>query len=150
MKSTGLRGPDAAGDADAAHAEEGARGGHGDELVSKKMSTAKPLAPEDIRPGEYVSVLHAVEEFLTMSVFGPASWDDLKTVRVCVLPEGDMQPMRVEEVCLPFVLVKLADGGLRTLDVRRYQFARVTERFARRAVRRVRTRAGEAPKAEGC
>ena len=39
-------------------------------------------------------------------------------------------PMKVVEVCLPFVLVERATGRHRTLDVRRHKLARVSDRYA--------------------
>jgi len=99
---------------------------------------ARALAPEDIRPGYYVAVLYVIGEYVPWLALDEAGWRRAEPVRVQLLPRFGDHPMKVIDVCLPYVLVKEADGDYRTLDVRRHRLARVTRRFARTAFERVR------------
>lgn len=58
--------------------------------------------------------------------------------RILLLPKQGGLPLRVVEVCLPFVLVEQVDGTHSTLDARRSRFARLTEEYARLAIKRIR------------
>jgi hypothetical protein len=42
------------------------------------------------------------------------------------------------DVCLPFVTAQKAGGSVITLDVRRYELARLDDAYARRVVKRLR------------
>ena len=98
-------------------------------------TTAKSLAPEDIRTGMYIALLHDVEEFLPSVYFHEVPGGrEVELLRVASLP-GDVQPMKVVEVCVPYVLVRGISGDHRTLDVRRCRLARVTARFGQAAFR---------------
>jgi hypothetical protein len=99
---------------------------------------AKALAPEDIQPGDYVSILHVLGEYLPCFSLDEVAWRSIEPVRVLWLPPT-IQPMKVVEVCLPFVLVRLINGEHRTLDVRRYRFARVSKEFGRKSFKRLRS-----------
>jgi hypothetical protein len=89
------------------------------------------LAPEDVRAGDYVALLHVVHEV-------PSFWwcDAISTirpdepVRVPFVPKNGGVPLRVRSVCLPFILVKTPSGDLRNLDVRRYRLARLNRAHA--------------------
>ncbi|MFH1746191.1 MAG: hypothetical protein ABIG44_04020 [Planctomycetota bacterium] len=101
---------------------------------------SRALAPEEIRPGYYVAVLYVIGEYFSCAALEDAGWRNVEPVRVRMLPWYAEHPMKVIEVCLPFVLVKEADGDYRTLDVRKHRLARVTRRFGRKASERVRAR----------
>lgn len=97
-------------------------------------SLAKAIAPEDLSEGDLIAVLNVVDEFVPMLLTHEA-WQSSKSVepiRVLYLPCGDSAPMNVDAVCLPFVLVKHADGSIRTLDVRRHRFARLPAEYGKR------------------
>jgi hypothetical protein len=92
---------------------------------------AKVLAPEDIRPGDLVTILHVVQElpsFFWREAAAPLPSHE--PVRIPFLPEHGGVPLKVKSVCLPFVLVKTPSGAKRTLDVRQHQLARLDEPFA--------------------
>jgi hypothetical protein len=101
---------------------------------------ARALAPEDLRPGYYVAVLYIVAEYVSCAALDEAGWRRVEPVRVQWVPWFTGHPMKVIDVCLPYVLVKDADGDYHTLDVRRQRLARVTRRFAQAAFQRVRAR----------
>jgi hypothetical protein len=101
---------------------------------------ARALAPEDIGVGDFVAVLHEITEWPSWFwcdnalVAAPS-----EVVQIRYLPRDDAVALKVESVCLPFVLVKLPCGERRTVDVRRHRLARLGAKFAkaaRRACRR--------------
>jgi hypothetical protein len=107
--------------------------------MKDQINIAKTLAPEDIRPGTYVSILHVFEEF-TPFIFGfEPPREPPETFRVMRMPRK-VRPLRIVDVCLPFVLVEDTDGTPRTLDVRRYRLAALTDRYGRKAFDRLKTR----------
>jgi hypothetical protein len=105
--------------------------------MERETYIARLLAPEDIRPGQFVAVLHVVDEYLPLGCLFGETWTPIEPLRVLWLPEPRGLPMKVLDVCLPFVLVKRPKGDCRTLDVRRQRLARVSTRFGRAAFERV-------------
>ncbi|HVP72676.1 MAG TPA: hypothetical protein VMS30_02995 [Phycisphaerales bacterium] len=121
---------------------------------------ARAIAPEDICEGDFLAVLAEVDEFLPIGVlfdcsaFHQPKW--LEPVRVRFLPCGESVPLKVEAVCLPFVLVKAPlpaafrmfgyvspaapSTVLRTLDVRRYRLARLTPEYGKRVYKLLKDR----------
>jgi hypothetical protein len=111
------------------------------EIMTKQCSMSRPLAPEDVRPGDYVCVLLRMEEYLPFwCLMESEAWKEPEPIRFQWLPEDGATPLRVIEVCVPFLLVEQVDGVHRTLDLRRHRLARVSERFGRRAFKRLRKR----------
>lgn len=104
---------------------------------AKELTLAQAVTPEDIRPDDYVSVLYEIWELLSLASLD--DWRPIEPRRVRFLPD-DVGPMRVVEVCLPFVLVCAANGKHRTIDVRKCRLARVSERFGRKTFKRVGSR----------
>jgi hypothetical protein len=104
---------------------------------------ARPLGPEDLRADDYVCVMHVLKEYLPFFLLMEDSWKEPKPVRLQWLPEDAGTPLRVVEVCVPFVLVEQVDGSHRTLDLRRHKLARVSGRFGNRAFKRLRKAAGK-------
>lgn len=99
--------------------------------ASDSCTLAKPLAPEEVRVGDYVSLLHVyydLPSFFWCCDSAMQSREEL--VRLRYLPETGGVPLRVKSVCLPFVLVKHPAGGRRTLDVRRVRLARLDRDYA--------------------
>lgn len=104
------------------------------QVVSSESTTAKVLAPEDVRAGDYVALLHMVCELPSFWWSGGlATMRPDEPVRVPFLPRNGGVPLRVRSVCLPFVLVKAPSGALRSLDVRRYRLARLDREHGRAA-----------------
>jgi hypothetical protein len=103
-------------------------------MTNRKPSLASPVAPEDIRRGHYVAVLHVIDQYF------PCCFERSGTdpVNVRWRPRFQAQPLKVLDVCLPFVTVAKADGAVVTLDVRRHELARLDEGYARRVVKRLR------------
>jgi hypothetical protein len=106
---------------------------------------ATTLAPEDIRPGAYVAIARICLEYPSYfwcdgSPLLPAD----EPVRIAWLPPGGGTPLRVEAVCLPFVLVKSPDGEAQTLDVRCVRLLKLTDGYAKRAWKRLKKKANSA------
>jgi hypothetical protein len=100
------------------------------------IQTARVVPPEDIRVGDYVVVMHVVMEHL-MDSCAVESWKGIEQVRMLWMPWEDSAPMKVGEVCLPFVLVKKPDRKHVLLDTRRYRLARIPGGFGRAAFRKL-------------
>lgn len=97
-------------------------------------SLARPLAPEDICPGQHVAVLRVTYEVPSFvwdccDSFGDRS----ELVRLSMLPDHTGEPLKVKAVCLPFVWGRTSSGQEGALDIRRVQLARVDEPYARAA-----------------
>jgi hypothetical protein len=93
---------------------------------------ARPLAPEEVRAGDFVAVLHVTYE-LPSFYWCAESYriPHNEPVRLQYLPDDAGTPLKVRAVCLPFVLVKMHDGQHRTLDLRKHRLARLDRRFAK-------------------
>jgi hypothetical protein len=112
--------------------------------AADKATLAQTLAPEDIRRGDYVAVLHEVYEYPTWFwCDGAFAQTRDEAVRVRFTPHDDAAPMKVQAVSLPFVLVKQPCGRRRTIDVRRRPLARLAGSYGA-AAWRVYRKAGKA------
>ncbi len=104
-----------------------------DQPTSRADATlAKALAPEEIRPGDYVALLNVVCELPSFFWCDDAAlMPREQPVRIQFTPGSGSAPMKVKSVCLPFVLLKHPDGRKFTLDVRRSKLARLGTDFAK-------------------
>jgi hypothetical protein len=101
-------------------------------LLEHDSALAKSLAPEEVRVGDFVAVLHVTYElpsFYWCAESFRIPYD--QPVRLQLLPSDTESPLKVRSICLPFVLVKSSDGSHRTLDMRRHRLARLSRRFAK-------------------
>ena len=103
-----------------------------DTQPSEARSTlARVLAPEEVRPGDYVALLDEVYEFPSFwwcadtTLFPPT-----EIVRLRFTPRDESRPLKVLSACLPFVLTKQPTGERRTLDLRRHRLARLDQDYA--------------------
>lgn len=109
---------------------------------------ARPLAPEDLRSGQFVCIMHVMHEYIPFWCLEEATFREPEPVRLFCLAEEAGTPLRVVEVCVPFVLVEQPDGAHRTLDLRRHRLAGVSERFGERAFKRLRRSPATRPRRE--
>ena len=139
--------------------------------MTENVSIAQIIAPEDIKPGGYIAVIEQIDERLPVFFPGDQKYQRIEPIRIRRLPCDcgeciGIRPLKVVEVCLPFILVRRPTGPrnsgwsfdsgdsgsgsggtqLRTLDVRRYTFARLPESYGRSAYRMLK---GKGRKAEG-
>lgn len=109
--------------------------------VAQESTLAASVAGEDLRIGEYVAVLNEIHEF--PSFFWGCDATTLsphEVVRLrCAARDAGM-PLRVEAVCLPFVLLRTPTGECRTLDVRMAQLVRLDEGYAKLVRKQLRRR----------
>lgn len=92
----------------------------------------RSLAPEDLRPGDLVSVLTEILElpsFLWCHDSQLLAPDE--PVRMPWRPDDAGTPLKVKAICLPFVFVKTPNGEGRILDMRRCQLVRLSSDYAR-------------------
>jgi hypothetical protein len=94
---------------------------------------ARLLAGEELRCGDYVSVLYEICELPSYLWCGdPQLMPPGELVRIqCRSSEGGL-PLKVKAICLPFVFVKKPCGQHRTLDVRQHRLVRLNEQYARK------------------
>ncbi len=93
-----------------------------------ETNLSRPLAPEDIQRTMYVTPTHVVEEHYPFSC-DDEPWKPASPRQMVWLPEHSGRPLKVVEVCLPFVLVEKVNGKHSTLDVRRHRLALLTQRY---------------------
>jgi hypothetical protein len=104
---------------------------------------AKPLAPEDIRAGDYVAILDEIYELPSYCWFGDSALHPREElVRIRMVPTRENLPLKVKSVCLPFVLAKHPVGEKRTLDLRRCRLARLDSTYATAAWKAFKKRHG--------
>jgi hypothetical protein len=103
--------------------------------MSKELQLARRLAPEDINAGDFIAITAVVHEVYLCSrldrEYGP-----YEPLRLTCTECSDGSPLRVVAVCLPFVLIADGSGQRRALDARRHQFVRLSEDFARKALKK--------------
>lgn len=98
---------------------------------------AKLLAPEDVRVGDGVTLAHETIQFLARDDPPPGE-DRNRVLTARIIPDAAGRPLRVREVCLPFVLVRDARGRHETLDLRRQHLYRLDPAYAKRALGKLR------------
>ena len=92
---------------------------------------ASTVAPEDLQPGDFVTLLHFVCELPSYLWCADAATMPVdEPVRIQLIPANAGLPLKVQAICLPFVLVKRPSGKQRTLDVRQCRLARLDSAFA--------------------
>jgi len=100
--------------------------------LSTETVLARPLAPEEIRRGQYVTPLN---EFVEMPSFlWPFLDSELKPsdlVRIRIKSGEGGIPLRVKSICLPFVSVQTPQQEIRVLDLRRVQLVRLSTEFGK-------------------
>lgn len=107
-------------------------------MVGSEAMVARPLAPEDVLPGQWVSVLWYVDDMLTWCPFdGPPPGASMTPVMVRWLPPFASEPLKVKAVCLPWALVRRPNGDVSQLDVRRFTLAKLDRDYAKKAAARI-------------
>lgn len=94
-------------------------------------SVAALVAPEDLRRGDFVTVLSEIVELPSFLWCEMLATDRSELVRLRRLPTDDRAPMKVKAICLPFIFVKLPKGQFRTIDIRLTSLVRLEKNYAR-------------------
>ena len=98
----------------------------------QEIQVARRLSPEDISRGDTVVISEVQYEFPSFfwcdadPIRLPMERPVRITFRACHNPE----PMRVKEICLPYVLCYGLKGDFRVVDVRQVQLMRLSADFA--------------------
>lgn len=110
------------------------------ETETKPQTTvAARVAGEDIKLGDYVTVLNEIVElpsFLWSCSGGTLPADE--PVRLRYMPSDAGQPYKVVSVCLPFVYTERPRGGTTTFDTRQSQLVRLDAKSGRTIWKRLR------------
>lgn len=99
--------------------------------TTERTSLAALVAHEDLKAGDFVTVLNDVVElpsFLWCDA-SPKAGDAVVRVRLCA--DGGGMPLKVKAVCLPFVYVRSPEGFALTLDVRQVELVRLKKQYAK-------------------
>ena len=97
-----------------------------------KLRAAQPLAADDLRIGDGVTVGQATAQMFA-DADPPPGDDNLRLLRTRYIPEVAGRPLKVEAICLPFVLARDPSGDRLILDLRRHHLLRLDHRYTRRA-----------------
>ncbi len=100
--------------------------------MDTKTKPSRVIGPEDVRRGDYVTVTHTLYEYIS-DLCAATPGQEVPITRVTVMSDDAGKANKIVEVCLPFVLVKDANGKLDSLDLRRHRVARLTKAYGRRA-----------------
>jgi len=110
--------------------------------MTHETQVAKPVAAEDLRCGDVVTVLNEISELPSYLWCGDAQMlSPHEPVRVLWRGGGGGIPLKVKAICLPFVLVKSPAGCHGTLDVRESQLVRLRTDYASTAWQALRKQA---------
>jgi len=94
-------------------------------IESESVTTvAATVAGEDIRCGDFVTVLNATFE-VPSYLWDQAMLAPTELVRLKMIPSDAGVPLKVFAICLPFVYAKDTKGEINTLDLRREQIVRL-------------------------
>jgi hypothetical protein len=107
-----------------------------EEIHQHEEGVARPLAPEDVRTGDHIVILHEIREIqpCEFCCIDAGEVPPLERRRYRTMPRGDIRPLHVIAVAIPFIVVRKRSGKTEMLDLRRAAVARVDAEFARAAV----------------
>lgn len=106
------------------------------EIEKTEDQSARFMPPEDLRPGQFVTMSHMMIEVLWPPRDESECWKRIRPLRFEFLTWGS-DPLKVLEVCLPYVLVRRPNGTHELVDVRRYRLMRLERNFGRESWRRL-------------
>jgi hypothetical protein len=110
-------------------------------IENKHATTvAARVAGEDIKPGDYVTVLSEVVELPSyLWCCSDVALPPEEPVRGRYIPREAGEPFKVVAICLPFVYTKHPTGSTSTFDLRRTQLARLDQRIGGAVWKQLRT-----------
>ena len=113
-----------------------------DAETSCESHLARSLAGEELRCGDFVSILHEIYELPSYLWCGDSQLlPPGELVRIqCRSSDGGV-PLKVKAICLPFVFVKKPCGQHRTLDIRQHRLVRLNNAYARKVWKAMREQA---------
>ena len=103
-----------------------------EEATSYESFVARSLAPEDLRRGDYVTVISEIVEWPSFYWHCDSQvWPPQEPIRLRRYSEEGGTPLKIKAICLPFVFVKKPCGGHLTLDIRQHRLVRLPLPYAR-------------------
>jgi len=100
----------------------------------KENTLARSLAPEDIKAGTYVMVLHSQHQII-MGKCSAIGEPEVVVVPVVMRPFWTELPAKVLAVSLPYVVVERPETKTEIIDTRCDRLARVPKSFAKAAIK---------------
>lgn len=110
-----------------------------DIATEPQLTLASRLAPEDIRPKDFVAVLNQIYElpsFLWSCSSSLIANDE--PVRICLRSRDPGKPFKIVAVCLPFVYTIDCAGKQIAFDVRQHQLVRLDSKIGRKVWKKMR------------
>ena len=104
------------------------------------VEVTKFVGPEDIIPGDYITPMSERPEYLWFSKEGEFSHSKVDVLSPKVRSRMSGLPLRVKEICIPFVVAKTPFGGLLVLDTRKIDFGLLNYGFAKRLFKTLKKR----------
>ncbi|MEM9417835.1 MAG: hypothetical protein AAGA25_02115 [Planctomycetota bacterium] len=101
-----------------------------------KLSTARPVAAEDLRVGDGVAVAYVTQQILADDDPPPDQTYN-RIIKADLIPYDSGEPLRIVGVCLPFILAKNTCKRHVTLDVRRQHLVKLDLAYTRRAFKKL-------------
>lgn len=102
-------------------------------------TVAARIAGEDIRLGDYVTVLNEIVELPSfLWCCSDATLQPDEPVRTRYIARNAGQPFKVTAVCLPFVYAKHPRGSVSTFDIRLMHLVRLDRKSGRQVWKEIR------------
>ncbi len=108
------------------------------ELISHDTPIARPVAPEDIRVGDYIAPMNESMQFVLRGCdqdWSPGDREPRIHVMSARMVDSMPRVMRVVAVAVPFILVEDSSGCTSLVTCRLVDFARLPPEMGRRAMR---------------
>ncbi len=112
-----------------------------DQTQEQELKSSRSIGPEDIKAGDYVTIAHTTYELVPDEC--GSFQRELEPRRITIMSWEAGKPLKVVDVCLPFVLAKDPKGTHVTIDLRRHQLARLDDAFGKKAYKAIRGKAGK-------
>lgn len=98
--------------------------------VQSPQQMARRLAPEDILPGQFVAVHRQKGQLVWLSCDSVTS-PQAQVLEVDYIPDHAGRPLKVKQVCLPYVQVKTPRRKLRMIDTRMVQLVELSPAYGK-------------------
>ena len=98
------------------------------------------IGPEDVEVGMFVTLSETTHQFMPLDEMvggngsgpsGGAAARTLEPMQITMIAPGAGWPLRVVDVCLPFVFLVNAKGEHSAADLRRHRLAKLSARYGR-------------------
>lgn len=106
--------------------------------MTSETTIATRVAGEDIKQGDYVTVLNEIVEYASF-LWSCSSLEQPRNepVRVRYTSHDSGQPFKVVAICLPFVYTERPKGGTTTFDTRKHELVRLDPQSGQRIWKRL-------------